>query len=219
MKWLKCKAKTAEQPAGVQTTVAAEALTTGAAAPVPASPPDVETSAEGDPTPPTEATAATPATTTAATPATMAVKEGSSVPVGGAPAEPRPGVALVRLNEYRQDGALVVRAELPGWIPTRMSTSPWPTAECRLTWSEQGGVERNGYRVQELRYGRLSRSMPVGERVPTSAITAIYNNGVLKVRIPEQPAPSRRGSLSTRLDGPPARLMTRRGGGKNGRAR
>jgi HSP20 family protein len=197
MKWFRRKASKAEEAAAVQTGPAADQTGPAAKAPptgatVPAST-DGETSAAGDTTAPADATAATPATTTAATPTKIAVTEGSPAPVASAPAKPRPGpgLELIRLDEYRQDGALVVRAELPGLDPDKDVHVSVANGRVQIDVEhrEQDEVERNGYRVQELRYGRLSRSVPFGEGVPTSAITATYNNGVLEVRIPEPPAP------------------------------
>jgi HSP20 family protein len=133
----------------------------------------------------------TSATSAAVAPATIAVKESSPAPAAGATAKPRPGLELVRLDEYRQDGGLVVRAELPGLDPDNdiHVTVTNGRVHIDVDHREQDEIERNGYRVKELRYGRLSRSVPLGEGVPASAITATYNNGVLEVRIPEPPAP------------------------------
>jgi HSP20 family protein len=94
---------------------------------------------------------------------------------------------LIRVEEYREDGALVVRADLPGIDPGK---------DVELTVS--GGVlhieaerrqeekrEEEGYLRREVRYGSFSRSLPLPEGVTEADITATYKDGVLEIRIPE----------------------------------
>ena len=94
---------------------------------------------------------------------------------------------LIRVEEFREDGALVIRADLPGIDPDK---------DVELTVS--GGIlhieaerrveekrEEKGYVRRELRYGSLSRSLPLPEGVTEANITATYKAGVLEIRIPE----------------------------------
>ena len=94
---------------------------------------------------------------------------------------------LIRVEEFREDGTLVIRADLPGIDPDK---------DVELTVS--GGIlhieaerrveekrEEKGYVRQELRYGSLSRSLPLPEGVTEANITATYKAGVLEIRIPE----------------------------------
>ena len=45
--------------------------------------------------------------------------------------------------------------------------------------------EEKGYVRRELRYGSLSRSLPLPEGATAADITATYKAGVLEIRIPE----------------------------------
>jgi len=94
---------------------------------------------------------------------------------------------LIRVEEYREDGTLVIRADLPGIDPD---------ADVELTVSdgmlhieaerrEEEKKEGKGYVRRELRYGSLSRSLPLPEGVTEADIAATYKDGVLEVRVPE----------------------------------
>jgi HSP20 family protein len=106
---------------------------------------------------------------------------------------------LIRVEEFREDGTLVIRADLPGIDPDK---------DVELTVS--GGIlhieaerrveekrEEKGYVRQELRYGSLSRSLPLPEGVTEADITATYKAGVLEIRIPEpKRAPAKKIAVS-----------------------
>ena len=106
---------------------------------------------------------------------------------------------LIRVEEFREDGTLVIRADLPGIDPDK---------DVELTVS--GGIlhieaerrveekrEEKGYVRQELRYGSLSRSLPLPEGVTEANITATYKAGVLEIRIPEpKRAPTKKIAVS-----------------------
>jgi len=106
---------------------------------------------------------------------------------------------LIRVEELREDGTLVIRADLPGIDPDK---------DVELTVS--GGIlhieaerrveekrEEKGYVRQELRYGSLSRSLPLPEGVTEANITATYKAGVLEIRIPEpKRAPAKKIAVS-----------------------
>lgn len=94
---------------------------------------------------------------------------------------------LVRVEEFRDEGTLVVRAELPGIDPEK---------DVELTVSdgmlhidaerrEEEKKEDKGYLRRELRYGSLSRTLPLPEGVTESDIKANYTAGILEIRIPE----------------------------------
>src|SRR5579859_7370579 len=89
------------------------------------------------------------------------------------PGWPRAGHPI-RVEEFREDGTLVVRADLPGIDPDK---------DVELTVS--GGMlhigaerhveekrEEQGYLLQELRYGALARSLPLPRGVTDADITA-----------------------------------------------
>jgi HSP20 family protein len=94
---------------------------------------------------------------------------------------------LIRVEEFREDGTLVIRADLPGIDPDK---------DVELTVSdgmlhigaerrEEEKREEKGYLRHEVRYGSLSRSLPLPEGVTEDDITATYEAGVLEIRVPE----------------------------------
>ncbi len=94
---------------------------------------------------------------------------------------------LIRVEEYRQDGTLVVRADLPGIDPdsdVELTVSEG-MLHIRAERREEEKREEKGYLRRELRYGSLSRTLPLPEGVSESDITATYNAGILEIRVPE----------------------------------
>jgi HSP20 family protein len=94
---------------------------------------------------------------------------------------------LIRVEEYREDGMLVVRADLPGIDPDKdveltVSDGMLRIEAERRTEEKQEG---KGYLRQEVRYGSVSRSLPLPGGVTEADITATYKAGVLEVRIRE----------------------------------
>jgi HSP20 family protein len=94
---------------------------------------------------------------------------------------------LIRVEEYREDSTLVIRAELPGIDPDKdvELTVSGGMLDIRAERREEEKQEEKGYLRQELRYGSLSRSLPLPEGVAESDITATYQSGILEIRIPE----------------------------------
>jgi HSP20 family protein len=97
---------------------------------------------------------------------------------------------VIRVDEYREDGDLVIRAELPGIDPdkdvelTVSDTMLHIEAERR----HEEKVEEKGYLRHELRCGSFSRTLPLPAGVAESDVTATYKDGILEIRIPT-PAP------------------------------
>jgi HSP20 family protein len=100
---------------------------------------------------------------------------------------------LIRVEEYREDGTLVIRADLPGIDPDKdvELTVSGGTLHIQAERREEEKREEKGYVRQELRYGSLSRSLPLPEGVTGDDITATYKDGVLEIRVPE---PKREGA-------------------------
>lgn len=100
---------------------------------------------------------------------------------------------LIRVDEYREDGTLVVHADLPGIDPEKdvELTVSDGMLHIEAERREEEKKEGKGYLRQELRYGSLSRSLPLPEGVTESDIKATYKDGILEIRVPEpqrQPA-------------------------------
>jgi HSP20 family protein len=100
---------------------------------------------------------------------------------------------LIRIEEFREDGTLVIRADLPGIDPDKdvELTVSHGMLHIEAERREEEKREEKGYLRQEVRYGSLSRSLPLPEGVTEADIAATYRDGVLEIRIPEpkhQPA-------------------------------
>jgi HSP20 family protein len=94
---------------------------------------------------------------------------------------------LIRVEEFREDGTLVIRADLPGIDPDKdvELTVTDGILHIEAERREEEKHEEKGYVRQELRYGSLSRSLPLPEGATEADITATYKAGVLEIRIPE----------------------------------
>ena len=92
---------------------------------------------------------------------------------------------LVHVDEYREDNALVIRAEMAGMDPKKdieVTVSDGLlhiAAERRQEEKEEG----KDYYRQELRYGSFSRDLPLPEGVGESDVKASYNHGILEIRV------------------------------------
>jgi len=93
---------------------------------------------------------------------------------------------LIRVEEFREDGTLVIRADLPGIDPDKdvELTVSHGILHIEAERREEEKREEKGYVRRELRYGSLSRSLPLPEGVTEADITATYKDGVLEIRIP-----------------------------------
>jgi len=93
---------------------------------------------------------------------------------------------LIRVEEYREDGTVVIRADLPGIDPDKdvELTVSDEMLHIKAERREEEKREEQGYVRQEVRYGSLSRSLPLPEGVTEADITASYKDGVLEIRIP-----------------------------------
>ena len=98
---------------------------------------------------------------------------------------------LIRVEEFRDNGTLVIRADLPGIDPEKdveLSVSDG-MLHIHAERREEDKKEDKGYLRRELRYGSLSRTLPLPEGVTESDITASYKAGMLEVRVPEPRQP------------------------------
>jgi HSP20 family protein len=98
---------------------------------------------------------------------------------------------LIRVEEFRDNGTLVIRADLPGIDPEKDVELTVSDGMLRIHAErrEEDKKEDKGYLRQELRYGSLSRTLPLPEGVTESDITASYKAGMLEVRVPEPRQP------------------------------
>lgn len=103
----------------------------------------------------------------------------------------------LHLEEFREDGTLVVRAELPGIDPDRdvEITVAEGTLCIRAERRERHEARGDGdfYR-SEFRYGQFTRTLPLPSGVGADEVIADYTDGILEVRLPLReagPGPTR----------------------------
>ena len=94
---------------------------------------------------------------------------------------------MIHVEVYREDGTLVVRADLPGIDPDKdvELTIAGGMLHIEAERREVEKQEGKGYLRREVRYGSFSRSLPLPEGVTEADIAATYKDGVLEIRIPE----------------------------------
>jgi HSP20 family protein len=92
----------------------------------------------------------------------------------------------MRLEEYREDGTLVVKAEMPGIDPDKDVTISVDHGV--LTFSaerrqEKKTEDKHGYHT-EFRYGSVARSVRLPAGATDSDVKATYTDGILEIRFP-----------------------------------
>jgi HSP20 family protein len=100
--------------------------------------------------------------------------------------------ALIRVDEYREDGVLVVLAELPGIDPEKDVdiTVADGVLHIEAVRTETEETESKGFVRKELRHGSFARTLPLPTTTTPSEITATYRDGILEIRVPlVEPAP------------------------------
>jgi HSP20 family protein len=110
-----------------------------------------------------------------------------------------PGEDLIRVDEYRDGDTEVIRAELPGIDPAKDVELTVAYGMLRITAERrvEERTEDKGYLRNELRYGSMSRTLPLPDGVSESDITATYRDGILEIRIP---VPERAKAAPTKIE-------------------
>lgn len=93
---------------------------------------------------------------------------------------------MIRVDELRENGTLVIRAEMPGIDPAKdvELTVSNGMLHIKAERREEESTEEKGYVRRELRYGSFARTLPLPEGVSQEDVTAAYKNGILEVRLP-----------------------------------
>lgn len=97
----------------------------------------------------------------------------------------------LRVEEYRDGGDMVVKAEIPGINPENDVDITLAGDELRINVRHEEKSEhkdKRGYR-SEFRYGTFSRTVRLPAVVDEKDVHASYTDGILEVRVPvpEQP--------------------------------
>jgi HSP20 family protein len=99
-----------------------------------------------------------------------------------------PGHVLdtMRVEEFSENGAEVVRAELPGLDPDKDLETSVVGDMLRIDTQrrEDEKTEGRDYVRREHRYGTYHRDVPLPKGISQADIKASYKDGILEVRIP-----------------------------------
>lgn len=93
---------------------------------------------------------------------------------------------LMRVEEYLEGDACVIRAELPGIDPDRDVEISVENGVLHLRAEREERTEEeqpDGYR-SEFHYGSLTRSIRLPDGATDADVTATYQDGILEVRVP-----------------------------------
>lgn len=92
----------------------------------------------------------------------------------------------IKVEEFREDGHLVVRAEMPGIDPDNDIEIVLTDHTLLLRVERRPRTQPDGRKVyrSEFRYGSFSRSVQLPVEVTDGDVQAIYDQGILDVRIP-----------------------------------
>lgn len=96
------------------------------------------------------------------------------------------GSDSIHVEEYQENGTMVVRAEIAGVDPdkdieiTQSDGTLWIRAERRR---EKKVEDARNYR-SEIHYGSFVRGIPLPSRANAENVVATYVDGVLEVRVP-----------------------------------
>jgi HSP20 family protein len=93
---------------------------------------------------------------------------------------------MLRVEEYRENGDLVIRAEMPGIDPDKdvELTVTDGMLHIGAERREEKKAEDKDYYRHELRYGSFSRDLPLPEGCKESDVKAAYKDGILEIRVP-----------------------------------
>lgn len=94
--------------------------------------------------------------------------------------------AAIKVEEYREDETLVIKADIPGIDPDNdvEMTIADGVLNLRAERREEKETSDRDYRRTEIRYGAFSRSLTLPPGASEKDVTATYKDGVLEVRVP-----------------------------------
>ena len=92
----------------------------------------------------------------------------------------------LRVEEFMDEGTLVVRAELPGIDPDKDVELSVANGVLHIRAQREEKTEKKDKDVyrSEFRYGSFVRNVPLPEGVKEDDVTASYKDGILEVRVP-----------------------------------
>lgn len=97
------------------------------------------------------------------------------------------GEPMLHVDEFRQDGTWVIRAELPGIDPEKDVELTVTDGVLHIDAHREAEktVEERDYVHREMSYGAYHRDLPLPAGATESDVTASYRDGILEIRVPE----------------------------------
>jgi len=97
-----------------------------------------------------------------------------------------PQSGWLRVEEFVDEGTLVVRAELPDIDPDKDVELSVANGVLHIRAQREEKTEKKDKDVyrSEFRYGSFVRNVPLPEGVKEDDVTASYKDGILEVRVP-----------------------------------
>ena len=103
------------------------------------------------------------------------------------PSKKRTTLQEPRMDIYEEGDNLIAKVELPGVEPDNIDINVTEdTLNLRAKHEEEKETEEKGYYKKELSRGFFKRAVPLPVKVKNEEAEASYEDGVLKVTIPEQ---------------------------------
>ena len=94
-------------------------------------------------------------------------------------------MGAIPLDVYEDDGAIEVRASMPGLKPEDIHIDViGDELRIRGEVAEEREREEDRYHLRELRTGRIERRVRLPQTVDTDAATATFDEGVLTLKLP-----------------------------------
>ncbi len=104
----------------------------------------------------------------------------------------------MRLEEFSDDGHLVIRAELPGVDPDKDVQITIDNGLLTISGERRSETksDEKGRHFTEMQYGSFTRTIPLPDGASDKDVTASYRDGILEVRVllvePAPPKPANR---------------------------
>jgi len=118
----------------------------------------------------------------------------------------RAGSRRMPLDVMETPEALVLEAALPGVKPEEVEVSVMGDV-LTVTAGSESDTEDDGYRLREVRRGRVSRTVTLPQGLHADQATASFENGLLRLSIPKaQPADRVRIPVTSPVQGASARI-------------
>lgn len=105
---------------------------------------------------------------------------------------PTSGHEPMQIDEFTEDGTLVIKVDLPGIDPDKDVEISVSNDELHITAErrEEEKTEGRDYVRRELHYGSYRRDLPLPKGSSDADLKASYKDGILEIRVPVAEVPA-----------------------------